>query len=229
MAQKTLEEAGKKTEDAKRILVEANALKDTVDKRVKDEISRIKRRLEADMNCRLKDDLQRQNVTLGIWTWAFCFICMIQTGYILFVNKDVVFTIPQWFENRRENGCDIAEMIARLYQWCYEYLTDTLHPYMAVGILILASAGMIAGAFLLIRNVFDRLREKWNNRWQYYEMVGVKELRKAVSTAICVISITFATIATINVPVDINVVSWWIGFSVGLNFLYHGCCKSSDY
>lgn len=100
---------------------------------------------------------------------------------------------------------------------------------MAVGIMVLASAGMIAGAFLLIRNVFDRLREKWDNRWQYYEMVGVKELRKAVSVALCAISITFSMIAAINVPADINVVSWWIVFSVGLNFLYHGSCKSSYY
>ena len=229
MAQKTLEEAGQKTEDAKRILAEANALKDTFDKQVKDEISRIKRRLEADINCRLKDDLQRQTVTLGIWTWTFCVICLIQTGYILFTNKNVTCLIPRWFVKRWKNVGGIAKTIARLYQWCYGYLTDDLHPYMAVGIMVLASAGMIAGGFLLFRNVFDRLREKWDNLWQYYEMVGVKELRKAVSVALCVISITFATMAAINVPADINVVSWWIGFSVGLNFLYHGTSKNSYY
>ena len=26
-----------------------------------------------------------------------------------------------------------------------------------------------------------------------------------------------------------NVVSWWIGFSVGLNILYHGYCKCGYY
>ena len=50
-------------------------------------------------------------------------------------------------------------------------------------------------------------------------------LRKAVSVALCIVSITFALIAGKYIPVDINVVSWWLGISIGLNFLYHGCYK----
>ena len=45
----------------------------------------------------------------------------LQTEYILFMNHDITKTFSRWFINHWENGCDTAEMIARLYQWCYAY------------------------------------------------------------------------------------------------------------
>lgn len=227
-AQNTFKEAVTKTEDAKRILREAKALNDTFDKCVREKVSHVKRNMESDMKCRLQTAQQKQTVTLSIWTWTFCFICMIQTGCILFMNRDVAKTVPQWFINRWENGCDIAEIIAGLYQWCYGYLTDYMHPYVVSGVMVLVSTGIIAGGFVLFRNAFDRLGEKWQNRWQYYEVYGEIRLRKAMSVALCIVSVTFALIAGKYIPLDINVVSWWLGFSVGLNLLYHSCCKN-DY
>ena len=144
------------------------------------------------------------------------------------MNKDIAKTIPQWFVNRWKNFCDIAEMIAGLYQWCYGNLTNYMHPYVVIGIMILASAGILIGGFFLFRNVFDRISEKWHDRWQYYKVIGVKSLRKAVTVALCIVNITFALIAGMCIPLDINVVSWWICFSIGLNLLYHGCCKNSS-
>lgn len=79
-----------------------------------------------------------------------------------------------------------------------------------ISIMILASAGILIGGFLLFRNVFDRIDEKWHDRWQYYKVIGVKSLRKAVTVALCIVSITFALIAGMCIPLDINVVSWWI-------------------
>lgn len=228
-AQNTFKEAVTKTEDAKRILAQAKALNDTFDKCVRDKVSHVKRNMEADMKGRLQTALQRQTVTLSTWTWVFCFICIIQTGYILFMNKDVAKTIPRWFINCWENGCDIAEMIIGLYQWCYGCLTNYMHPYVVIGIMILASVEILIGGFFLFRNVFDRIDEKWHDRWQYYEVTGVKSLRKAVTIALCIVSITFALIAGMCIPLDINVVSWWICFSVGLNLLYHSCCNNNCY
>lgn len=143
------------------------------------------------------------------------------------MNRDSAKTIPQWFVNRWENGCDIAKMIAGLYQWCYGCLTNYMHPYVVIGIMILASAGILIGGFFLFRNVCDRIDEKWHDRWQYYKVIGVKSLRKAVTVALCIVSITFALIAGMCIPLDINVVGWWICFSVGLNLMYHSCCKRS--
>ena len=125
------------------------------------------------MKGRLQTSLQKQTVTLSIWTWAFCFICMIQTGYILFMHRDV------------------------------------------------------AVSFVLPRNMLDWLSEKWHDRRQYYEVYGEIRLRKAVSVALCIVSVTFALIAGKYIPLDINVVSWWISFSVGLNLLYHSCCNNN--
>lgn len=47
-----------------------------------------------------------------------------------------------------------------------------------------------------------------------------------VALALCIVSITFALIAEMCIPLDINMVSWWICFSVGLILLYHHCYKS---
>ena len=120
-------------------------------------------------------------------------------------------------------------MIAGLYQRGYGYFTSYIHPYVVIGVLFLVSAGIVTLVFWLFRNVYDRISDKWHDRWQYYEVTGVKELKEAVSVSLCVISITLAIIARINIPADINVVSWWIVFSVGLNMLYHGCCKRGCY
>lgn len=98
-----------------------------------------------------------------------------------------------------------------------------------ISIMILASAGILIGGFLLLRNVFDRIDEKWHDRWQYYKVIGVKSLRKAVTVALCIVSITFALIAGMCIPLDVNVVSWWICFSVGLNLIYHSCCNNNCY
>ncbi len=214
-----------KTEDAKKILAQAKTLNDTFDKRVREKVSRVKRNMEADIKGSLRTALQEQTITLSIWTWAFCFICIIQTGYIFFMNKDVTKTIPQWGINCWKNGCDIAETIVGLYQWCYAYLTDYTHPYVVIGVMVIVSVGIIAVGYVLISNVFDRIGEKWHDHWQYYKIYGVIRLRKAVSVALCIVSVTFALIAGKYIPLDINVVSWWIGFSVGLNLFYHGYCK----
>lgn len=214
-----------KTENAKRILAQAKALNDTFDKRVRDKVSHVKRNMEADMKGRLQTALQKQTVTLSTWTWVFCFICIIQTGYVLFMNKDIAKTIPQWFVNRWKNFCDMAEMIAGLYQWCYGNLTNYMHLYVVISIMILASAGILVGEFFLFRKVFDHIGEKWHDRWQYYEVYGEIRLRKAVSVALCIVSVTLALNAVKYIPMDINVVNWWIGFSIGLNILYHGFCK----
>ena len=95
--------------------------------------------------------------------------------------------------------------------------------------MILAYAGILVGEFFLFRKVFDHIGEKWHDRWQYYKVIGVKSLRKAVTVALCIVSITFALIAVMCIPLDINVVSWWICFSVGLNLMYHSRCNNNCY
>ena len=102
-----------------------------------------------------------------------------------------------------------------------------MHPYVVSGIMILVSAGIVAISLILLRNVFDRIVKKWHGLWQYYKVTGVKSLRKAVSVDLCIVSMTFALLAVKYSLLDVNVVSWWIGFSTGLNILYHGCYKSS--
>lgn len=67
-----------------------------------------------------------------------------------------------------------------------------MHPYVVIGIMILASAEILIGGFFLFRNVFDQIDEKWHDHWQHYEVTGVKSLRKAVTVALCIVSITFA-------------------------------------
>ena len=71
------------------------------------------------------------------------------------MNRAVATAIPKWFIKRCESGCDIVKMITRLYQWCYGYLTDYMHPYVVSGIMVLASVGIVAVSFVLLRHMLD--------------------------------------------------------------------------
>lgn len=181
------------------------------------------------MQKQLQEKLRIQTATLSIWTWIIALVSIIQTGYILYVNKDIVVTIPDWFLNCISNVMNVVNWICRMYQWCYDYLTRYIHSYVAVGVIALVSVGIVAGIFALVRIIFDRIAEKWDDRWQYYKNTGVAELRKAVSVALFVISITLSMLAASLIPVDFNMISWWIVFSAGLNLLYHGSCKGGYY
>ena len=103
-------------------------------------------------------------------------------------------------------------------EWCYEYLAQYVHSYVAVGIIALVSVGIAAGVFLLVKIAFDRITEKCDDRWQYYKSTGIAELRKAVSVALCVISVTLSMLSVSLIPVDINVLSWWLILSAGQAF-----------
>jgi len=228
-AQKLFEEAGKKEENANATLEKAKVLEVDFKKHLSDEAKYICKKAKADMQKQLQEKLRIQTATLGIWTWIIALISIIQTSYILYVNKDIVATIPDWFLNRGRDVMNVANLLGKFYQWCYNFLTQYVHSYVAISIIILVSGGIVTGAFVLVRIAFGRITEKWDYRWQYYKATGVLELRKAVSVALCVISITLSMLAATLIPVDINVVSWWIIFSVGLNLLYHGSCKGSYY
>lgn len=228
-AQKLFQEAGKKEENANASLEKAKVLEVDFKKHLSDEAKYIRKQAKADMQKQLQEKLRIQTATLGIWTWVIVLVSVIQTGYILYVNKDIVTSIPDWFLNHGRNMMNVAKGVCLMYQWCYDYLRQYVHSYVAVGVIALVSVGIVAGIFALARIVFDRIAEKWDDHWQYYKNTGVAELRMAVSVALCVISITLAVLAASLIPVDINVMSWWIIFSAGLNYMYHGSCKGSYY
>jgi len=207
--------------------MKAKALEADFNKHISVEAKHICKQVKADMQMQLQEKLRTQTATLGVWTWVIAFISIVQTGYIFFVNKDVVATIPDWFLHRGRNVMNVSYLLCRVYQWCYEYLAQYVHSYVAVGIIALVSVGIAAGVFLLVKIAFDRITEKCDDRWQYYKNTGVAELRKAVSVALCVISVTLSMLSVSLIPVDINVLSWWLILSAGLNFLYHGSCKGS--
>lgn len=226
-AQNTFKEAEKKTEDANVVLMKAKALEADFNKHISVETKSIRKQVKADMQMQLQEKLRTQTATLGVWTWVIAFISIVQTGYIFFVNKDVDATIPEWFLNRGRNVMNVSNVLCRVYQWCYEYLDQYVHSYVAVGIIALVSVGIAAGVFVLVKIAFDRITEKSDDRWQYYKNTGVAELRKAVSVALCVISVTLSMVSVSLIPVDINVLSWWLILSAGLNLLYHGSCNGS--
>ena len=124
---------------------------------------------------------------------------------------------------RRYDGCSFFRPGVGLF--CSAAVSDD--TYVAVGIIALVSVGIAAGVFVHVKIAFDRITEKCDDRWQYYKNTGVAELRKAVSVALCVVSVTLSMLSVSLIPVDINVLSWWLILSAGLNFLYHGSCKGS--
>lgn len=226
-AQRIFAEAEKKAENANVVLMKAKALEADFNKHISVEAKHICKQVKADMQIQLQEKLRTQTATLGVWTWVIAFISIVQTGYIFFVNKDVVATIPDWFLHRGRNVMNVSNLLCRVYQWCYEYLAQYVHSYVVVGIIAIVSVGIAAGVFVLVKIAFDRITEKCDDRWRYYKNTGVAELRKAVSVALCVISVTLSMLSVSLIPVDINVLSWWLILSAGLNLLYHGSCKGS--
>lgn len=63
-------------------------------KHISVEAKHICKQVKADMQMQLQEKSRTQTATLGVWTWVIAFISIVQTGYIFFVNKDVVATIP---------------------------------------------------------------------------------------------------------------------------------------
>jgi hypothetical protein len=220
-------EAGQKAENAEAALREAKMRNIDFDNRVSSKVTQIQCRMESDMKTQLKEKLQRQTTILGMWTWVIAFISAIQTGYIVFINVDVAATIPEWFLNRGSNAAAVVTLLGGLFRWSYKHLIGYVHSYVAAGVIVLVSIGIAAGVFVILKCAFERIAEKWDDRWQYYKAAGVSELRKAVSIALCVISVTLSVIAATVIPANVNVVSWWIIFSAGLNAGYHACCKGS--
>lgn len=163
-ARKLFEKAGKKEENANATLNKAKALETDFSKHLSGEAKYIREQAKADMQIQLQEELQTQTAKLGIWTWAVAFISIIQTCYILYVNKDITATIPDWFFNRCRDVMNVVHLLCRVYLWCYDYLCQYVHSYVAVGIIALVSVGIVAGIFVLLRIVLDRLAEKWDNR-----------------------------------------------------------------
>lgn len=123
---------------------------------------------------------------------------------------------------------EVAEILDVSTSYAYKVIRELNEELKRKGFIIaLVSVGIAAGVFVLAKIAFDRITEKCDDRWQYYKNTGVAELRKAVSVALCVISVTLSMLSVSLIPVDINVLSWWLILSAGLNFLYHGSCKGS--
>lgn len=123
-AQRIFAEAEKKAENANVVLMKAKALEADFNKHISVEAKHICKQVKADMQMQLQEKLRTQTATLGVWTWVIAFISIVQTGYIFFVNKDVVATIPDWFLHRGKNVMNVSNLLCRVYQWCYEYLAQ---------------------------------------------------------------------------------------------------------
>ena len=115
-AQRIFAEADKKAENADVVLMKAKALEADFNKHISVEAKHICKQVKADMQMQLQEKLRTQTATLGVWTWVIAFISIVQTGYIFFVNKDVVATIPDWFLHRGRNVMNVSYLLCRVYQ-----------------------------------------------------------------------------------------------------------------
>lgn len=114
-AQKLFEEAMKKEENANATLNKAKALEADFSKHLSSEAKYICKQAKANMQTQLQEKLRIQAATLSIWTWIIAFISVVQTGYILYVNEDIVGTIPGWFLNRGKDLVNVVNGICKVY------------------------------------------------------------------------------------------------------------------
>ena len=86
---------------------------------------------------------------------------LIQLAVLLFLEKDVVITIPLWFQDRYKNVQWLSQCIGNFYQRLYLKLTTEMPTYAAMGILLLASAIITIVICWLIRMGLCYLLRKW--------------------------------------------------------------------
>lgn len=76
--------------------------------------------------------------------------------------------------------------------------------------------------FCLIRMGLRYLLQKWKKRWEFYDCMDVDSIKKCAIVGIAFIgfSISMVVANLPFIPFRLNVVSWWILISEGMEFLY---------
>lgn len=217
-----LSEAGKKKEDADKKLARANWMMAEYKTALANEVAQIKREMQIELQEKADKVLRRQSRQLSGMTVVLLAAYLIQLAAFLFLEEDVLSTIPLWFRDRYRNVQWLSRCIGDFYQRLYLKITAEISTQATIGIMCLASVIIAVVIFSLIRMGLRYLLRKWKKRWEFYDCIDVDLIKKCaiVGIAFMGFSISMVVVNLPFIPFRLNVISWWILISGVMELLY---------
>ncbi len=221
-AEVILFEAKKKEGNADRKLARAKRLMAEYQTALVRETAQIKRELQIELQEKADKVLRRQSRQLFGMTVVLLVAYLIQLSAFLFLEKDTIATIPQWFQGRYKNAQWMSKCIRDFCQELYLKMTAEISTQATIGIMTLASVIIAVVIFSLIRMGLRYLLRKWKKRWEFYDCMDVDLIKKCaiVGIAFMGFSISMVVVNLSFIPFRLNVISWWILISGVMEFLY---------
>ena len=217
-----LSEAGKKKEDADKKLAKANRLMAEYEQTLAGEVAQLKRQIQRELKEKSDRNFRRQSRQLSGITVVLLVAYLIQLVALLFLEKNIVSTIPLWFRSRYRNIQWLSQCIGDFYQRLYLKMIMKMSAYAAIGLLFFISVIIAVICFFLIRMGLRYLLQKWKKRWEFYESKDIGLLKKCamVGFVFMGMSISMVVINLPFIPFRLNVVSWWVLITGVMEFLY---------
>ena len=217
-----LSEAKTKEGNADRKLAKANRLMAEYEQTLAGEVAQLKKQIQRELEEKSDRNFRRQSRQLSGITVVLLIAYLIQMVALLFLEKNIVSTIPLWFWNRYRNIQWLSQCIGDFYQRLYLKMTMEMSSYAAIGILVLVSVIIAIATFCLIRMGLRYLLQKWKKRWKFYDYKDLEVIKKCamLGFALMGMSISMVVVNLSFIPFKLNVVSWWILISAVIEYLY---------
>lgn len=202
---------------AEKELREAIALKNNINEKIYKSVENEKTKLLKATDKELQYSKLKHLGTVGSLSVGLVIYCAIITILWLTDHSEPLKTIPLWFAARIENLKYIWGLITSLYLWGYNLLNPHTNDLVAKGVSFIITTAITC---LIAYGLFKLITWIWFD----YIVTDVsydKELLYLSSTiAIIIVSIPLAMFLVEVIPLSINVVSWWLLLSFGLNVAY---------
>jgi hypothetical protein len=207
--------------EKKELKEKSQKLQQIVDSRVKKAAKNIEQRIEREKKEALKKESINYFAKTGVITYVFTVYSLLITIIWLTDQRDILNTVPQWFVNRWDNLQSTWNIIVFIYTSSYDPLRLHISDFMA-GVVSTITLLIIAAlvAYLSVIKGIKILRGKWSDLWLYYDNQKRKLLKVSITVAIIISSMPLAVFVA-GFGGSVNVVSWWLIFSFGLNVVYH--------
>ena len=221
-ARAILSEAKKKEENADRKLARANRLMAEYEQTLAGEVAQLKKEIQRELRDKSDRNFRRQSKQLSGITVVLLVAYLVQLTALLFLEKNIVSTIPLWFQDGYRNIHWLSQCMGGFYQRLYLKMTMEMSAYVAIGILVFVSVIIAVAGFCLIRIRLRYLLQKWKRRWEYYDYKDLELIKKCAMAGIAIMGFSISMIV-VNLPFisfTLNVVSWWILITGLTEFLY---------
>ncbi len=204
-------EVKKKEGNADKKLARANRLIAEYQQTLAGKAAQVKRQIQKKLQEESAKNLRKQSRQLSGITVVLLVAYLIQLVALLFLEKDIVATIPLWFQDRYKNVQLLSTRIGDFYQRLYLKLATEMPTYVTMGILLLASAIITVVICWLIRMGLCYLLQKWKKRWEFYDCKNLEAIKKCAMAEIALMGMSISMVV-VNLPFTpfrLNVISWW--------------------